>query len=478
MNTKTSLFSTFSLFSNDSQLDLISAFHQSFDESFQELAEEMQEEYFISFTTAEFEEVICSVFEDKEKLYYSPLGFQFLHLVESFLFLAFLHSDHEEFDILDFWQDTIFNEVFMELYQLKKDEVEVSKQLSHILENQILSFYYLHLNMTPLEQKGTLLYPISYELGDFEQRVYLGNKNKFISFDNRDQKLETFPNIPIHYVPPHRKFIEIDFATKVISKDIGQQSFLIDDEELNLSIHPSSLEFVQHNLELSDNIKKALAIIKNSSPDCFLTFSNFTNTIVPISDKGIVSYSSQYLPGYSSINCAERDFIDMIDDLVHENGHHYLNHALNLYELINEDDDDVFYSPWRKSLRPIRGLYHAVFTFFFAAKLFSDLSVSLVSGNQNYSFNKEEKEKIYRRFLEEFYMLKFCEDYIKWAYQQRKITDIGHDLINKIYDELDLLSGHAETVESNLKILNPQSAEQIILLQKDLADKGSHYSLN
>ena len=94
MSTKKSLFSTFSLFSKDSQLELISEFHQSFDESYLELAEEMQEEYFISFTTAEFEEIICSIFEEKEKLYYSPLGFQFLHLVESFLFLAFLHSDH------------------------------------------------------------------------------------------------------------------------------------------------------------------------------------------------------------------------------------------------------------------------------------------------------------------------------------------------------------------------------------------------
>mgnify|MGYP003980023947 FL=1 len=366
----------------------------------------------------------------------------------------------------------------MELYQHKKDEVEVSKQLSHILENQILSFYYLHLNMTPLEQKGTLLYPISYELGDFEQRVYLGNKNKYISFDNRDQKLETFPNIPIHYVPPHRKFIEIDFGTKIISRDIDQQAYIIDNDELNLSIHPSSIDFIQHNLELSDNIKTAIEIIKASSPDCFLTFSHFTNTIVPISDTGIVSYSSQYLPGYSSINCIERDFVDLIDDLVHENGHHYLNHALNLYELLNEDDDEVFYSPWRKSLRPIRGIYHAAFTFFFAAKLFSDLSVSIISGNQNYPFNKEEQEKIFRRFLEEFHMLRSCEHYIKWGYQKNKITDEGYDLINIVYDELDSLSGNAKIVESNFKIVNPQAFDQVSELQKDLAEKASHYSLN
>jgi hypothetical protein len=478
MSTKKNLFSEFSLFSKKSQLNLLGEFHKSFDENFEELAEELQEEYFVSFTSAEFEELLCDIFEDKDQLYYSPLGFQFLHLVESFLFLAFLHSDHEEFDILDFWQDTIFNEVFMELYQLKKDEVVVSKELSHILENQILSFYYLHLNMTPLEQKGTLLYPIAYELGDFEQRVYIGNENKYISFNNSDQKLETFPNIPVHYVPPHRKFIEIDFGTKIISKDILEQDFLINSDEMTLTIHPSSTQFVQYNDELSEKIKKAINIIKSSSPDCYLTLSNFTNTIIPISETGIVSYSSQHLPGYSSINCTERDFVDLIDDLVHENGHHYLNHALNLYDLINEDDDLIFYSPWRKSLRPIRGIYHAVFTFFFAAKLFSDLSTSIISGTQNYPFNQQEKEKIFLRFLEESIMLNFCDEYIKWSYQQQKITDVGYDLINIIYNELDSLSENIKTVENALYNLNPNLSSQITALKKELKEKKSNYALN
>ena len=262
MSSNESIFSDFSLFSKDSQLQLKANCKKLFNENFQELASELQEEYFISFTSAEFETIICEVFEEREPFSYGPLEIQFLHLVENFLFLAFLHSDHEEFDILDFWQDTIFNQVFMELYQQKKEEVEVSVKLSHILENQILSFYYLHLNMTPLDQKGTLLYPISYELGDFEQRVYIGNDNKFISFNNSDNNIETFPNIPIHYVPPHRKFIEVDYGTKVISKNISQDSKIINNDKLILSLHPSSnefiLEFKNTNCSLQVNIKTKL----------------------------------------------------------------------------------------------------------------------------------------------------------------------------------------------------------------------------
>jgi len=81
----------------------------------------------------------------------------------------------------------------------------------------------------------------------------------------------------------------------------------------------------------------------------------------------------QSLPGYSSLNMFDRDQIDLMDDLLHENGHHYLNTFLNHQDLINEDDDKIYYSPWRKALRPVRGIYHATFTFFWALELFYQL---------------------------------------------------------------------------------------------------------
>ncbi|EQC52563.1 hypothetical protein [Bacteriovorax sp. DB6_IX] len=65
-------------------------------------------------------------------------------------------------------------------------------------------------------------------------------------------------------------------------------------------------------------IELALSIIKEANPALYTTFINFTKVIIPINEKGIVSYSMQSLPGFSSINTFERDFLDLLDDLLHE----------------------------------------------------------------------------------------------------------------------------------------------------------------
>jgi hypothetical protein len=63
------------------------------------------------------------------------------------------------------------------------------------------------------------------------------------------------------------------------------------------------------------------------------------------------------------------------NDLVHENSHHHLNLLLRKYVLYRGDHNrEIFYSPWRRSLRPLRGILHATFTFTMGAILFERLS--------------------------------------------------------------------------------------------------------
>jgi HEXXH motif-containing protein len=65
----------------------------------------------------------------------------------------------------------------------------------------------------------------------------------------------------------------------------------------------------------------------------------------------------------------------LIDDLIHENSHHHLNLLLRKYVMYRGDQNQrIFYSPWRRSLRPLRGILHAVFTFTMGAMLFERLS--------------------------------------------------------------------------------------------------------
>jgi hypothetical protein len=196
---------------------------------------------------------------------------------------------------------------------------------------------------------------------------------------------------------------------------------------------------------------------------------------VPVDEKGIVSYSMQSLPGYSSINMFDRDQLDLMDDLLHENGHHFLNTLLNNQDLINEDDDKIYFSPWRKALRPIRGIYHAVFTFFWALELYNNLDKAAEA--KILEFTKEEKIKIKQRFIEEYYMLEFCRTDLKHAFKNKRVNKDGNQLINMIYDRISAYEKDTIVVLKNLNKLSPEKHAEMLSFIKGLNETRAHYKL-
>lgn len=201
----------------------------------------------------------------------------------------------------------------------------------------------------------------------------------------------------------------------------------------------------------STRIEVALKIIRKFSPTSWDRFSAFTEVIIPINQPEFVSYSHQDLPGYSMINLYHRDFVDLMDDLLHENGHHHLNYYLNLGKLIDEPVDQIYYSPWRRTLRPLRGVYHAYFTFFWAFKLFADLSKAKDVDSIFYLFKKEEKEKIVWRAVEEYHMLNYTFQELKWAKKQGLIKENGWKLIQEQQNELNKFKKLIPVWEKKLK---------------------------
>ncbi len=126
---------------------------------------------------------------------------------------------------------------------------------------------------------------------------------------------------------------------------------------------------------IGERIKKALRVIEEAWPEGNELLSLLTSRIAPLRATGVVSFSYRHRPGLSVINCFDRDNLDLIDDLIHENSHHHLNLLLRKYVMYGGDhNQEIFYSPWRRSLRPIRGILHATFTFTMGALLFERLS--------------------------------------------------------------------------------------------------------
>lgn len=226
---------------------------------------------------------------------------------------------------------------------------------------------------------------------------------------------------------------------------------------LETTLHLEGKELVLKTKSLKEmkafasEIEKALKIIKQFSPTSWERFKAFTEEIIPINQPELVSFSHQELPGVSMINLYHRDFVDLMDDLLHENGHHHLNYHLNLGHLIEEPQDLDYYSPWRRTLRPLRGIYHAYFTFFWAFRYFADLAETSDLANSWHTFSKEEIQKILWRAIEEYWMLDYSYQDLKLAQKRGLIHRAGWELIEELQKELKKSKTKVSKWEARLK---------------------------
>lgn len=315
---------------------------------------------------------------------FSPQRWFYLQQVETlFFFLSqeitpesdeFSHADDE---IFEKWNKSEFADVFLTLLNKKMPFRKASMATAKQFDEHLVALGNLHILKIHSSIKN---YRIQPSLGDIKK------KNKV------SKLLET----TLH----------------------------LDGKELRLLT--SSLKEMK---DFSTRIEVATRLIKRFSPDSWERFAAFTEVIIPIKQEELVSYSHQELPGTSMINLYHRDFVDLLDDLLHENGHHHLNYFLNLENLIQEPIDNIYYSPWRRTLRPLRGIYHAYFTFFWAFKLFSDMINSKELDSIWYLFSEQEKEKIVWRAVEEYWMLDYVFADLQWAKKQKLISEQGWKLI-------------------------------------------------
>ncbi len=449
------------------QKDTLQNFINDFPDYIDEIFAEFEEEYAISFFSKEFKSEVSKLNHDKNVFKYSPLSFYFAKQLEDSLFLAHLHGEvsedeEAEIDIFDFWKDSDFGEIFLERNQSEGGQniLETSISFRPLLENQILSFYYLHISSKPEVQPDILDYYLQSSLGDSNDRVYLTDSHFSVSQKDlfKDGVLE------VNCLTNMRASLEVqsnnDIKALLVKKDA--ETISIDGKTIYIN-SPSHMDDRVDSFK--SNCTRALTNIKKASPNLFDCFLTFTNTIVPVDDKGIVSFSSQFLPGYSSLNIVDRDYIELHDDLLHENGHHYMNAILNTTDLIEEDDEQIFYSPWRKARRPIRGIYHAYFTFYWAFQLFHDLTNALINGTDLDGIGTEDISRCATRAKEEFMMLSYSYKDLQKAFDMGKVTEQGKEIMNLV--EANLTSAK-DTVREFDKHINETDLKKLEELEKEL----------
>lgn len=287
--------------------------------------------------------------------------------------------------------------------------------------------------------------------------------------------------LTLDYYEAQLSFIEsyhINKKTQNISpkylanQDLGDFETKNEDEtQLVIGGYPKKLE--QTLIVLKDQserasetqlrVNKTISRLKHLTPTCFERLETFTKYLVPTFSPGMVSFSSESLPFYSCINFNERDDVDLLDDLLHENGHHQLNLFLYNYELIDESDPNLYFSPWRETLRPLRGIYHGFCTFFWACDLFYHL---LQSSKLDSEFSIQDIEKIKWRFHEESFLLKMAFPHIQKAHKRGFVSVQGMDIANKLLEKVDDYNKNCHIAELNSTNINKFQALTLELANK------------
>jgi hypothetical protein len=319
---------------------------------------------------------------------YSQVKWYFLKQTENYLFitksLSSLSANPEEFSkyddvIFEKWNQSEFADVFLKRLNLGMSIKDSSK----------------------------------FALKDFEQHlICLGERHLFLR-----EKCHPYYRV-------QNSLGEIN--KKKVPTRLTLGTLHLPEKDLKLFSHSK-----KESRDQSDKIQRALLVIHEFAPEAWNRFKSFTDVIIPIKQQEFVSFSHQELPGYSMINLYNRDFVDLMDDLLHENGHHHLNYYLNLSKIIEEPSDLIYYSPWRRTLRPLRGIYHAYVTFFWAFDLFSSLASTKNLKSPYYEFSYQEKEKIYWRAVEEFWMLDYTYRDLVKAKKQGLISEVGWSFVQE-----------------------------------------------
>jgi HEXXH motif-containing protein len=193
-----------------------------------------------------------------------------------------------------------------------------------------------------------------------------------------------------------------------------------------------------------ERIARAWQTIRLAWPEGHAVLALLTSRIVPLRAKGVVSFSYRHRPGLSFINCFDRDNLDLIDDLIHENSHHHLNLLLRKYVMYRRDhNQQIFYSPWRRSLRPLRGILHATFTFTMGALLFQRLS-SWVSGRRgaarwkNAGLTPQDLQRSRFRCVEEVESVRYSLQDLHYADRHLGwLTGSGRRLVGKLAEGIE-----------------------------------------
>jgi hypothetical protein len=122
----------------------------------------------------------------------------------------------------------------------------------------------------------------------------------------------------------------------------------------------------------------------------------------------------------------------------------------------NDHNQEIFYSPWRRSLRPLRGILHATFTFTMGAMLFERLS-TWASGRRGMARWKQaglSRRDLFRaryRGLEEIDSVRYSLQDLEYAGGRLKwLTPMGKQVVEQLAEALAHIEQHMQKHQASV----------------------------
>jgi hypothetical protein len=211
------------------------------------------------------------------------------------------------------------------------------------------------------------------------------------------------------------------------------------------------------------NVVRALDFLGAVWPDAAQMVGGRTWRVVPVTERGVVSYSSAVRPGITWIQRSlghgrgVAGAMHLAEHLLHE-GTHQRVHDLEVLAPIASSDEEGprFYSPWRQEWRPIRGLLHGTCTFTVGAGYFVRALRAAKGGVVQLPV--AERRWLTRRFLEEMENVRVALRYLERA----ALPKAGKRLLAIVTREHAALSAEARRRRARLTVAERAGLEAYV----------------
>lgn len=204
------------------ELAISSSLANNYQQFIDDVREDLKEGFTTDFVDLQFLEQLFDIIHDESFDQFSWANFHWSLKLNDLIYLIQLHEEimnQEEFnetnenfsdveqELFDFWNEGIFSEVFNKNLQEGLSLIDSSDAIIPLLENEIISFYVLHINNYQQEFAEPVIYTANEDFGDKANEIILPFKNQSIRFE---KNIETFPSVIIFEFNPEEKEVLLE----------------------------------------------------------------------------------------------------------------------------------------------------------------------------------------------------------------------------------------------------------------------------